>query len=318
MDYPVGRPAFWANKLVRTLHKSCAANEIGIEAVHLVTVIAMQEDSTRYSKAITFWNGQLLPITGFQSWGRLDRARQRAADAGWLHFESGGRHKAGKYWSLIPPGLLDTFPDASVGDTIALQNQAQDGDQAVIETGSGGDRNVIETGSDGEPSYLCPIPIPVPKEGGGIPPCPALEILAAFNSAFGLRNRLTAKRRAQLLVRWRDPNWRENWRLSLERGSPSRFLLGDNDRGWKINLDFFLKPDSVTNILEGKYDNRTSGHTNGRRLTAAENRERANAEAFAAVWGDPDGAANALLGEESGTVHGAPSGHVGFDADGVS
>lgn len=31
------------------------------------------------------------------------------------------------------------------------------------------------------------------------------------------------------------------------------FLLGENDRGWKANLDFFLQPASFTKIIEGTY-----------------------------------------------------------------
>ena len=31
------------------------------------------------------------------------------------------------------------------------------------------------------------------------------------------------------------------------------FLVGDNDKGWRADLDWFLRPDSVTKILEGKY-----------------------------------------------------------------
>jgi len=33
----------------------------------------------------------------------------------------------------------------------------------------------------------------------------------------------------------------------------SPFLLGENDRGWRADIDWFLRPDSVTRILEGKY-----------------------------------------------------------------
>lgn len=33
----------------------------------------------------------------------------------------------------------------------------------------------------------------------------------------------------------------------------SPFLCGQNDRGWKADLDFFLQPKSFTRILEGSY-----------------------------------------------------------------
>jgi hypothetical protein len=36
----------------------------------------------------------------------------------------------------------------------------------------------------------------------------------------------------------------------------SDFCCGGGKDGWIANVDFFLRPNSVTNLLEGKYDNR--------------------------------------------------------------
>ena len=30
-------------------------------------------------------------------------------------------------------------------------------------------------------------------------------------------------------------------------------MIGKNDRGWKADIEFFLRPDSIAKILEGKY-----------------------------------------------------------------
>ena len=35
----------------------------------------------------------------------------------------------------------------------------------------------------------------------------------------------------------------------------SDFLIGENDRGWKADFDFIMRPDKATAILEGKYNN---------------------------------------------------------------
>jgi len=41
----------------------------------------------------------------------------------------------------------------------------------------------------------------------------------------------------------------------LESAQQSKFLLGDNDRGWKISFDFiFCRSDKYLEILEGKYN----------------------------------------------------------------
>ena len=40
----------------------------------------------------------------------------------------------------------------------------------------------------------------------------------------------------------------------LATANNSAFLTGDNDRGWKANIDFILREDKFVNILEGRYN----------------------------------------------------------------
>ena len=168
-DYPrerKGQRQIWANRLIRLLQKSCAANAIGIEACWLVTCVALVEDAKHYSGAVTFWTGQLLPITGFQSWGRLDRARERAVAAGWLYYRGGTNRQCGVYWTLIPESVLKAFNDFPVdevdhqnGDISAFDHQNGD---------SGSDRNGIETGLKRDDAVNLPslLPVPVPEREG--------------------------------------------------------------------------------------------------------------------------------------------------------
>lgn len=88
-------------------------------------------------------------------------------------------------------------------------------------------------------------------------------------------SRLTAARRKVLSVRLRDDWWREHWREGLARIPNAKFMHGDNDRGWKADFDFFLQPDSLTKIIEGKYD--SSGKSRQRSLVGL-NAVRAAAE----------------------------------------
>ena len=101
MGYP-GRDSHFAHRFTRLLFRVCAAQEIGTEAVALLTCIVHTEDAKRYRAAVTYWNHQLESILAM-SWGRLDRARQKAIHGGWLHYEAGGKGKVGKYWVTIPP-----------------------------------------------------------------------------------------------------------------------------------------------------------------------------------------------------------------------
>ena len=69
---------------------------------------------------------------------------------------------------------------------------------------------------------------------------------------------LTDKRRKALKARWVKPEWRAHWREALAKIPDSSFLTGVNARGWRADLDWFLRPDTVQRILEGAYDNATA------------------------------------------------------------
>jgi hypothetical protein len=64
---------------------------------------------------------------------------------------------------------------------------------------------------------------------------------------------LTPKRSQQAAARLREHPLAE-WRIILGRINGSPFCLGQNDRGWKADVEFFLRPDTATKVLEGKYD----------------------------------------------------------------
>jgi uncharacterized protein YdaU (DUF1376 family) len=80
-------------------------------------------------------------------------------------------------------------------------------------------------------------------------------VVTEWNASAPVRcSRLTAARRRALSARLRDAWWRENYREGLARLPNARFLWGENDRRWKADFDWFIKPDSLARILEGKYD----------------------------------------------------------------
>jgi hypothetical protein len=90
---------------------------------------------------------------------------------------------------------------------------------------------------------------------------PALpEVVAAWNSTLGVSHvrDLTPKRLASLNARLANPAWSASWRDALARVDASPFCKGSGPRGWVADIDWFLKPDTLTKILEGKYDPRSS------------------------------------------------------------
>ena len=65
--------------------------------------------------------------------------------------------------------------------------------------------------------------------------------------------RLTDKRRRALRQRLAECGGLEGWKAACERVRSSRFLTGDNDRGWRANIDFLLRQSSFTSLMEGAY-----------------------------------------------------------------
>lgn len=67
---------------------------------------------------------------------------------------------------------------------------------------------------------------------------------------------ITQGRRKQLAIRMREKTFAENWQLIVDKIAASKFCTGQNDRGWKVDVDWTLKNETnYVKVLEGKYDN---------------------------------------------------------------
>ena len=73
----------------------------------------------------------------------------------------------------------------------------------------------------------------------------------------------TKDRSKHLKVRSADAFWRDNWRAAIGILPKCKFCAGGGAQGWVADIDWFLKPDSVAKLIEGKYDN--GGSSNGQR-----------------------------------------------------
>lgn len=91
-------------------------------------------------------------------------------------------------------------------------------------------------------------------------------LLAAWND-LAKRLRLPTVRRIDrsstrakaVKARLADPQWVESYPAALARIPHCPWLIGKNDRGWKIHFDFFCRPGKVDAILEGRYLNAKDG-----------------------------------------------------------
>lgn len=78
----------------------------------------------------------------------------------------------------------------------------------------------------------------------------------AFKSGLSQCLIISDQRRRKLEIRLGNEFFAVNWKSAISRIAASRFCRGENDRGWRASLDWFIQPDSVPKIMEGKYDDR--------------------------------------------------------------
>ena len=65
---------------------------------------------------------------------------------------------------------------------------------------------------------------------------------------------INGPRRTHAKSRLREEPDLERWAKAIQCASRSRFCLGGGERGWKANFDWLLKPDTLTKIEEGQFD----------------------------------------------------------------
>lgn len=93
---------------------------------------------------------------------------------------------------------------------------------------------------------------------------PQKAVVESWNSLgkpFPKIEKLTDGRKAHLKARLNDPWWMSNFDDGIAKLKASEFCKGKNDRGWVADFDFFLKPESLPRIIEGKYDDRNGKST---------------------------------------------------------
>lgn len=67
---------------------------------------------------------------------------------------------------------------------------------------------------------------------------------------------VTDARRQALRRRLSEVGGIDGWRMALGQVRGSAFLRGENDRGWRADIDFLLKAKSFTRLIEGAYADR--------------------------------------------------------------
>lgn len=79
--------------------------------------------------------------------------------------------------------------------------------------------------------------------------------LTAGTGVSKIRSAIPDGRLSQWQQRLKQPSFRDGWEEALKYAVTDPFYLGDNGRNWKLNLKYFLQPNSVS-ILLGKAQDR--------------------------------------------------------------
>jgi len=89
----------------------------------------------------------------------------------------------------------------------------------------------------------------------GVPVQKAFDNYNIAAGEYGLprAEKLTEDRRRKLRQRLKEHGI-EGWNKALCAIENTPFLCGDNDRGWRADLDFLLQPKSLNKVIEGAYD----------------------------------------------------------------
>lgn len=116
-----------------------------------------------------------------------------------------------------------------------------------------------DTYTDTDKENNTPLP-PKGGSGGKTPPAVQSELITLWNTmaaSAGLPtcSGITGKRLTTLKARLKESGWWTNCPPAIAKIPACPFLTGTNDRAWRATIDWLLRPDSVTRILEGAFDN---------------------------------------------------------------
>lgn len=179
----------------------------------------------------------------------------------------------GSRWTKIKDDVLAFFDiegDALTNKRLKLElEKASEKSIKRAEAGTRGGKAKALKSKDADVANATPLPchssdiryqIDNSPKGECRPKADPLPIQEAFDGWNELARRrslpvaktLTAQRRKQIRARLADGGI-DGWREALAAVDASPLCLGDNDRGWRADLDFVCQPKSYSKLREGSY-----------------------------------------------------------------
>lgn len=118
------RPPYFAQRFIRLLTKTAAAQDLGPSACWMLAVIACQEDAKRYTEPAKFYYEQLMPLCGFNSRKQLRTAIEKAVGLGWLNYSPGGKGVPGRF-SVMVPAQFGEIPHSGCDEISSSDSELQ-------------------------------------------------------------------------------------------------------------------------------------------------------------------------------------------------
>lgn len=173
------------------------------------------------------------------------------------------------------PNSVHPLPDGAVTGSEPIPHQAETPSEKSPQMEEEGGR--VEEEKEEPPVASQPPPLPAPNsDDRKVDAEPDLDVPAnlrrgpkdhadvqsafeAYNAVAGrcglpAAQKLTDARRRKLVRRLHDCGGLDGWHVALDKLEASKGLRGDNDRGWRADLDFLCQDQSFTRLMEGFYD----------------------------------------------------------------
>jgi len=181
----------------------------------------------------------------------------------------------GGYWILYPKGYRNKRLDAELAQAVEISEKRRKAAESRHHANA--DANAYTRARVSTPtptsteatnvaSSYCPSAsatgqsAPPRKNGGGtpFPPVPFEKIQTDYNALaadLGLPQCriLTATRKKNISARWREYPDHDSWDAFWGFVRKQPFLAGQNDRGWRCDLEWLMKPSNFAKVCEGSY-----------------------------------------------------------------
>lgn len=216
---------------------------ISTNAIALYYILMEYNNDLGWIKWFTVPNSTLQGLTGLEI-KALQRTRNELIQKKYIEYKKGTGNQAGSY--LIARYDLQTVQQCDLQDD--LQSVPQMSNRVTNNVTTLNKLNQTKTKDKSSTNVL-------PKES----PVPYQEIMGLFNSickSYGEIRSISGKRKEMVSARWKQFGNLKAFEDAFTNAEQSRFMQGENDRNWKADFDWIIKPSNFQKVLEGNYANR--------------------------------------------------------------